>query len=199
MGMTRSRLKIIFLCGLYLSMAGCSTVSVSQHMAGTMPDICAGSDTPRRILVLWGAVWRNNQKEAASRKEIADRSITAFFNSRQCDSPATVLDSWQGRDAMMLTDAEAVEAAKSQPHPIGKIVFVRIEELGPFIKIYLSPILWEGGTNIVMRVRVLDAARQAVEADVTTNWTKGGAFVLRGVTSLDEDLAAALRRAFNSK
>jgi hypothetical protein len=57
-------------------------------------------------------------------------------------------------------------------------------------------ILWEGGTDIALRIRLLDVATASLESDLAMHWTKGGAFVLRGTSALEDDLVAALSSAF---
>lgn len=186
----------LVLLALVLAGQGCSTVNLRQHTAGPKPEICTASQEPEGLLVLWGTAWRNNQKEPLLRREIATRSIQAFFSSLPCRRPVSVLDSWGGRAAPLLSDTQALEAARAQPFPIGEVLIIRVEELGPFIKIYLSPILWEGGTEIILRIRMLKVSTGVMESDVTTHWIRGGPFVLRGASSLDEDLTAALQSAF---
>lgn len=194
-----ARLKYLFFCvivALIFAGQGCSTVNLRQYNAGPKPEICTASQEPAGLFVLWGTAWRENQKEPQLRREIATRSIQAFFSSLPCRRRVFLLDSWNGQPAPLLSDTQALEAARAQPSPIGEVLIIRVEELGPFIKIYLSPILWEGGTEIILRIRMLKVSTGVMESDVTTHWIRGGPFVLRGVSSLDEDLAAALQSAF---
>jgi len=101
-----------------------------------------------------------------------------------------------GREAVDLSDVEALRYAASTGGRHDQVILVRLEELGPLVMIYLSPVLWEGGTEVVLRVRVLDANTSALEADITTHWKNGGAFVLKGTKTLGQDLEAALASVF---
>jgi hypothetical protein len=187
--------SLLLLCVLLLT-SGCSTIRISTHAAGVKPPICSDQTAHQRVLVLWGCAWRENQKEVPLREGIAARAITRFFNSSPCYESATIAESLSGRDALVLTDGEISQAARSLSGTIQKVVVLRIEELGPIIRLYLSPILWEGGTEIVLRVRILDIETALLESELAIHWTKGGPFVLRGTSALEDDLVAALTSAF---
>uniref|UniRef100_UPI002600E11D hypothetical protein n=1 Tax=uncultured Methylibium sp. TaxID=381093 RepID=UPI002600E11D len=68
-------------------------------------------------------------------------------------------------------------------------------ELGPRLLVGL-PMLIEGGTEVVIDVRVLRRTDGERLMDTRTQWRNGGTFVIKGVGSLDVDLSAALRSAF---
>lgn len=76
------------------------------------------------------------------------------------------------------------------------ICTVRVEELEPLVIIYPSPVLWEGGTGVVLRVRGLNARTSALEADVTSHWKNSGAFILKETKTLEQDLQAMLASVF---
>ena len=101
-----------------------------------------------------------------------------------------------GRKAVGLSDAEALKFATGSGGRYDRVIFVRVEELGPLIIIYPSPILWEGGTEVVLRVRVLNTNTSALEADITDHWKDSGALVLKGTKTLEQDLQAALTAVF---
>ena len=69
--------------------------------------------------------------------------------------------------ALTLTDAEILSVAQSFSSNPDKVIVMRVEELGPVVRLNLSPIPWEGGTDIVLRVRVLDK-RSPVRVSVAT-------------------------------
>jgi hypothetical protein len=66
-----------------------------------------------------------------------------------------------------------------------------VRELGPVLRIGL-PVLVEGGTEVLLEVRLLDVRTAASMANVRTHWQNGGTFVLKGVKSLEQDMSAAL-------
>jgi hypothetical protein len=106
------------------------------------------------------------------------------------------LKSAAGREAVGLSDAEALKFAISTGGQYGKVILVRVEELGPLVIIHPSPILWQGGTEVVLRVRVLNANTSALETDITIHRKDSGAFVLKGTKTLEQDLQAALASVF---
>jgi hypothetical protein len=71
-------------------------------------------------------------------------------------------------------------------------VLIVVRELGPKLLIG-SPVLVEGGTEVVIEVRVLDGHTAESMANVRTHWQNGGALVVKGVGTLDQDMSAALR------
>jgi hypothetical protein len=149
-------------------------------------------------MVMWGFAWRESQKEVPLREEIASRAIKRFLNSSSCYELASGAELPAGHAALMLTDGELLQTARSHSNKIQKLVVIRVEELGPFIRVYLSPIFWEGGTDISLRIRLLDIATASLESDLAIHWSNGGPFVLRGTSALEDDLIAALTTAFQA-
>ena len=175
----------------------CTTPRLTIHAVGNTP-VCK-TQTPERVLVLWGSAWRENQKEPALRREIAAREIAKFFNSNPCFSHAQILESSREMPALMLTDADALKLATNLQIPVQKVIFVRVEELGPLLMIYLSPILWEGGSEVILRVRVLNVEASRLESDISIHRKDTGPFVLRGTGALEKDLDAALSSVFTQE
>lgn len=177
-------------------LAGCATTRVTTHVAGGKPPLCEALTTTETALVLWGAAWRDNQKEVALREEMAGRALTRSFETSSCYARVAVLRQAMDREAIGLSDAEALQFASSLSLSPDKIILVRVEELGPFIILHPSPVLWEGGTEVQLRVRMLDAKTSALEADIAVHWRDGGAFVLKGTGTLEQDLESALASVF---
>jgi hypothetical protein len=176
-----------------LTVTGCSIISVSNHAVGAKPPLCSEQKASQRVLVFWGVAWREDQKEEMLREEIVSRAITRFFSSTQCFAAATIQRSIGSREALILTDAEILSVAQSFSNNPDKVIVIRVEELGPVVRLNLSPILWEGGTDIVLRVRVLDILSGSLESDLTTHGTKAGPFILRGTSYLENSLNLALQ------
>jgi hypothetical protein len=178
------------------TLGACATTHVTTHVVGNRPPLCQAQTTSQTALILWGTAWRENQKEAVRREEMASRAIAQYFNASSCFSKVEVLKSAAGREAVGLSDAEILKFAMSTGNQYGKVILVRVEELGPLVIIHPSPILWEGGTEVVLRLRVLNVNTSALETDITIHWKDGGAFVLKGNKTLEQDLQAALASAF---
>jgi hypothetical protein len=178
-------------------LGGCATTHIVTHAVGNKPPLCkAVQPAPESALVLWGTAWRENQKEVALREEMASRAISRFFTTSPCYAKVEVLKSATGRSPIALSDGEALKLAATSDNRYDKVILVRVEELGPLVIIYPSPVLWEGGTEVVLRVRVLNARTSALEADVTSHWKNSGAFVLKGIKTLEQDMQAALASVF---
>lgn len=179
-----------------LMAGGCATTRVVAHTVGARPPLCQAQGPSQTALILWGAAWRENQKEAALREEMASRAINHFFKTSPCYSKVDVLNVVDGHSAASLSDVEALKFAAAAGSHYDKVVIVRVEELGPLIIIYLSPILWEGGTEVMLRVRALNANTSALETDISIHWKDSGAFVLKGTKTLEQDLQSALGFVF---
>lgn len=151
-----------------LVLAGCASTTVEKSGAGAERGWC---DPGLSVLVVWNAAWRADQKEPAAREAAAERGINRFFAEAGCFARA--------------------EVRRSYAPGFDRVIYVTVRELGPVVKIG-SPSVLEGGTEAVVDVRIAGTA-----ADFRTHWKRGGAFVLRGTGALDEDMAAALRAAFN--
>ncbi len=183
---------------LFAGLWGCARTQITTHAAGLKPPFCKAQAEQSTALVLWGAAWRENQKEGPLREEIASSAISQFFSTGKCYSKVNVLKSLADRDPVILSDTEALKFAATLPERYGKVIILRLEELGPLVLIYPSPILWEGGTEVVLRVRMLDVNSSALEADLALHWKNSGPFVLKGTKTLQHDLQTALASVFLS-
>lgn len=176
---------------------GCATTHIQTHVVGRGLPLCQTNSSSDSVLVLWGTAWRENQKEPTLREVIADRGIHRFFAQASCYQKVDILNAIAGRSTIVLSDTEALPwAATFNNGTYSKIVVLRVEELGPLLNIHLSPVLWDGATEVVFNVRVLTVSSTSLEVDASVQWKNGGAFVLRGLGSLEEDLQAALRFVF---
>lgn len=174
------------------ALSGCASTTVESTGHTMQAPLCGSAAAPASasVAVLWGPSWRPDQKEPPLREAAALRGIQQFFATQRCltdvaiariDIPA------QGA----LSDAALLDKAKALTPHADKAVLIVVRELGPLLRIGL-PTLVEGGTEVVIEVRVVDAARQASLAQVQTHWHKGGPFYIQGVKTLDQDMQAAL-------
>lgn len=178
------------------ALSGCASTTIESTGQSLQTPLCASpsaSAAPTAVTsvaVLWGPSWRPDQKEPVLREAAALKGIQRFFATQRCltevaiariDIPA------QGE----LSDAALLDQAKALTPHADKAVLIVVRELGPLLRIGL-PTLVEGGTEVVVAVRVVDARRQVSEAQVQTHWHKGGPFYIQGVQTLDQDMQAAL-------
>jgi len=98
------------------------------------------------------------------------------------------------KDALLANDSELIAAGNKAG--ADKVLHFRIEELGPNLYPYLSPILWKTENEVVLQLRVLNVATTNIEADLSSQWKRGGAFTLYGASSLPTDFSGILQAIF---
>ena len=150
-------------------LGGCASTTVDMSGPGARERWC---DPSLSALVLWTPDWRPDQKDVPAREAAAQRGIDRFFSGSGCFSKAVVHRS------------STVEAG------FQRVIFIKVRELGPIVVIG-SPSILEGGTEVVLDIKVLDTP-----AEFRTHWKNGGAFVIKGVGTLEQDMAEALGAAF---
>jgi len=189
-----SGIHVIVAIVLLSVVAGCSSIVVSYHAVGVEPPLYRGKNSGEKIVVYWGTAWRDNQKEPSKREALAARGIEEFFSSNPRWETLRISKSVVGRDALLASDTEAVSEAKTAG--ADRVLIIRIEELGPNVMVYLSPILWQTQNEVLLHVRAINCQTGQVEADVSTRWVRGGPFTVIGADSLPIDLAGALKAVF---
>ena len=131
-------------------------------------------------LVLWTAKWRPDQKDVLEREAAAWHGIQRFFIGSSCFGK---------------TEIRSGEGMPADAASFGRVIAITVRELGPVLRIGL-PVPVEGGTEVIMEIRILDARTREPLADLRTHWQNGGAFVIKGVGTLEQDMAAALGAVF---
>ncbi len=194
--MTLPKLQLIFLLLSSLFFSSCSAAESSIHAAGRAPPLCDRQAEKENAIVLWGTAWRSNQKEMQFREQKAAGAVERFFKEQSCYAKTGIVRNLSGRDPMLLSDIEAFNLVSALPEKYDKIIILRVEELGPLLVFYCSPILWEGGSEAVVRIRILDVKSASMASDVVIHRRDSGPFVLRGTERLEEDLTAALAELF---
>jgi len=180
----------------FFILAGCNSVTIKYHSAGQPPPFCP-TEAKEKIAVYWGTAWRTDQKETTIREKYADEVINKFFAADDCFETVLVGRDINGKDALLANDAELISAAREAG--ADRVFLLRIEELGPNLYVYLSPILWQTKNEVVLQIRKLNINTQEVESDLSTQWLRGGPFTLNGASSLPADLSALLKEIFYGK
>jgi hypothetical protein len=93
-------------------------------------------------------------------------------------------------DVLLAGEERLLQAARRRG--ADRLFLIRIEELGPNLMIYLSPILWETNNEVLLRLRSIAVTSGETEADITTHWLRGGPFTAHGAKELPVDLDGAL-------
>jgi hypothetical protein len=143
-------------------------------------------------LVLWSPQWRPDQKEPVRREAAALRGIQNFFVNSRCVNNVDIRRLPNEHSIEAPSDDQLLRLATATA-PVPDIVyFITVRELGPKLLIGIPAII-EGGTEVVIDVRVLNVQKSESMASVRTRWQNGGKFVIKGVGTLDQDMSAALR------
>ena len=175
-------------------MVGCSSITVTHNAVGIHPPLCKTELPKEKVAVYWGTAWRTDQKEPEQREALAEKTIKEFFETKLCFEPILISRAIAGHDALLSTDTEAI--SKASELGVDKILIMRIEELGPNLILYLSPILWQTKNEVLLHVRMINPKTENLEAAVTTHWARGGPFTFLGAGSLSTDLSGALNAVF---
>jgi len=155
---------------------------------------CNAGGEKLSALVYWGPQWRPDQKEPERREAAAVRGIESFFSDSACVARFDVRRLPGERMAEVPSDEALLKlAAAASPRP-DKALVVVVRELGPILRIGIPSIV-EGGTEVVLELRLLDVPTSSAQASVSTHWWNGGTFVVKGVGSLERDMSAALAAA----
>ncbi|HRD83788.1 MAG TPA: hypothetical protein PLF63_01310 [Rubrivivax sp.] len=183
----RSALAVA-LIGLLL--AGCATTTVQSSGTPLQQPLCRADGVRPTAALYWMPQWRADQKEPQAREALARRGVERFVAQQPC-LDITGAQRLAGDSGGVPDNAELLgRAGEVRPAPeLALLVVVR--ELGPRLLIGL-PVLVEGGTEVLIDVRLLRLSTAEVLLDSRTRWRNGGTLVIKGIGSLDADLAAAL-------
>jgi hypothetical protein len=183
---------LLFLAGLLCS---CSTTQVSTTGNEQGRAFCQSGGERLNALVLWGPIWRLDQKDVPLREQAALEGLQEFASSSGCFETTVIQRLAGGRNAEV-PNAEALIATVRAARPMpDRVLVVTIRELGPVIQI-LGPIaVFGGGTEVVVDVERRNAKSGEVEAAIQTHWSNGGSFVLKSTRTLPNDMRSALQVA----
>ncbi len=170
-------------------LAGCASTTVETTGSSLAAPLCTGAAPALATVVYWGPQWRPDQKEPQLREAAALRGIEDFLARTKCLAVAGV-HRLPMRDAIP-SDSELLRSVASTSAVPERVVLIVVRELGPRLVIGI-PAVVEGGTEVLIDVRVIDVQRSASLANAHTSWRNGGSFVVKGVKTLDQDLSAAL-------
>ena len=175
-----------------LALAGCASTTVETTGNALKAPLCKPGEAPRSVYVVWGPEWRPDQKEPAQREALAQKGIEEFL----ADVPCLIVAGVKRfpAESAIPSNEELLHLSRSATPPADFAVLVVVHELGPVLLIGI-PVIVEGGTDVVIDVRVLESATSAVLAESRTHWKNGGTFVIKGTGSLARDMASALRAA----
>ena len=170
-------------------LAACTSTKVETTGSPVKEPVCQVGARALTTVVYWGPQWRADQKEPPLREAAALRGIQDFLSRTSC------LAVWgihrlPAEDALR-SDEELMRMASSPSTKPERVLLIVVRELGPRLTVGI-PVIVEGGTEVLIDVRVLDPQSSAPLANTRTFWRNGGTFVIKGVKTLDQDMSAAL-------
>lgn len=187
-----SRLPIIAFFNVCLTLLGCATVKVETSGSAMKNSLCQVGTEKLSIFVFWGPKWRPDQKQPELREAAALRGIENFFDSLSCISNVTIRRLSKEEIDNSPLEKQLIELpAGAVPVP-NRVILIIVRELGPKLLIGL-PLLIQGGTEVALEVRVIDTQTSKSLANTFIQWQNGGAFVIKGVKTLDHDMSITLR------
>ena len=175
-------------------LSGCASTKVETTGAAMHVPFCREGAGMLSALVYWGPQWRSDQKEPERREAAALRGIESFFTGSACVARFEVRRLPGERMAEVPSDEALLKPASAAAPRLDKVRVIVVRELGPVLRIGIPSIV-EGGTEVVLELRLLDVPTSSAQANVRTHWSNGGTFVIKGVGSLERDMGAALAAA----
>ena len=170
-------------------LAGCASTSVETTGTPLKQSLCHVGDPSVSTAVYWAPQWRPDQKEPALREAAALRGIQDFVGRASCLGVIGIHR--LPVEQVPLSNEELLRLATAASPIPEQVLLVVVRELGPRLVIGL-PVIVEGGTEVLIDVRVLNTRTSESLANAQTSWRNGGTFVIKGVKTLDQDMSAAL-------
>lgn len=170
-------------------LAGCASTRVEITGSPLKEPLCHVGAPAIATVVYWSPQWRPDQKEPPLREAAALSGIQDFLSRTSCLIVAGIHRLPAG-DAIP-SDADLARLVVSSVSKAERVLHIVVRELGPRITIGI-PVVLEGETEVLIDVRVLAPQGSVSLADARTSWHNGGAFVIKGVKTLDQDMSAAL-------
>ena len=170
-------------------LVGCASTKVEFTGQKLREPLCRADEPPISVVLYWTTQWRTDQKEPQLREAAAQQGLKAFLDQCPCLS-ATMIERLPPGQLLPSTKEAVRMAASLDPAP-DRIVLVAVRELGPKLIVGL-PVIVEGGTEVLIDVRVVEPKTQHTLAENQTLWRNGGIFVIKGIKTLESALRQAL-------
>jgi hypothetical protein len=184
---------LILLLGLWLS--GCASTHFQSTGEAPQQPLCQGLNEQASALVFWGPKWRPDQKNVPFREAAAQRGIERFFSASKCFAQVRIIRKIGDRESIDLSPEEVSALAGAYGNTPGQLLFITVRELGPIVKLFSSLALVEGGTDVVLEIRAVSPSTGQTITNFTAHWRNGGPWVIKGVKTLEQDMASALQEA----
>jgi hypothetical protein len=179
---------------LCTAFAGCATTKVETTGTSLKAPLCQSGGDRLTVVSFWQTKWRPDQKEPEARELAAERGIEDFFAKATCIARKELRRLTGNEPAGQPSDDELVRLASTSTPGVDRVLLINVLELGPKLQIGI-PVIVEGGTEVLLEIRAIDAHTSLLIADFKTHWQNGGTLVVKGVKSLPSDMKAALQAA----
>jgi hypothetical protein len=153
--------------------------------------VCQTTGEALSAVIFWETHWRPDQKDLSQREAAAQQGIENFFKTTGCFKQLHLV-----RQKVNKEDFSAVMLA--MPFTPQRIVTLVVRELGPVLKLFASPALINGGTEVVLDIQAYAMPEAKLLADFSAHWENGGAGVIKGVATLTQDMQSALNASLNA-
>ena len=144
--------------------------------------------TQKKYLIIWSTAFRDNQKDISQRLSYIKDGLKEKF--RAYDN----IDIAHDNNILLETDVDIFNKSKMQNYD--ETIILRFEEIGPNIKLYLSPILWSTENTIILRYKVYNINNMKIKTNTSYSQFRGGPFTLHSAEELPIDIKNALDEIF---
>jgi hypothetical protein len=189
----RTASSLVLAC-LIAAITGCASTRVETSGKAMTAPLCRPHGEKIVVLALWATKWRHDQKEPQLREAVALQGLEDFFATVGCVETSEIRRLPTPDESNSPSDEQLREIASTAKPIPDRVVLVTVRELGPKLLIGIPNII-EGGTEVVLEIRVIDSDAAQPLADFKTHWKNGGRFVVKGVKSLPQDMKSALHTA----
>lgn len=183
------RLRTLATLAALSLLAGCASTTIETTGSRLKEPLCQMDAPKLSTSVYWVPQWRPDQKEPPLREAAALRGIQDFLARAGCIAVAGIHR--LPADQPVPSDEELMRLASASSRGPDRVLVIVVRELGPRLVVGI-PAVVEGGTEVLVDVRVLNARTSESLATTQTRWRNGGTFVIKGVKTLDQDMSAAL-------
>jgi hypothetical protein len=180
---------------LVLVLSGCASTHFQITGQAPQQPLCQGPNEQASALVFWGPKWRPDQKNVPFREAAAQRGIERFFSTSKCFAQVKVIRKIGDRESIDFPPEEVSAFAGVFGGTPSQLLFITVRELGPIVKLFSFPALVEGGTDVVLEIRAVSPSTGQTMTNFTAHWQNGGPWVIKGVKTLEQDIASALGEA----
>lgn len=188
-----SKVRLVIMMMFSLIMTACSVTKFNTTGLEYKQSFCQSSGEDLSAWVVWWPKWRADQKDVQLRELAAEQAIKRFFSDSLCYTNAIVMRENTATD-VSVTESILRNARAHSSKP-GRLIMITIRELGPVLQLHVAPVFISGGTEVVIDINILNITTGQSIAKFNAHWQNGGAFVIKGTTTLVEDLYSALESA----